>query len=139
MFYKQFLQNALLHLFQPKSLENFFYQLRDDADGAASFLERLQFAQLRQQHELLRRALASGPTLSSGEADALLAAGMASRSSAQARQHAQRQQWQDDDALTLTGAGDDAGGGGGGEDGAGRGNEQVAREAVRAAMQGRRR
>ena len=58
---------------------------------------------------------------------------------AQARQHAQRQQWQDDDALTLTGAGDDAGGGGGGEDGAGRGNEQVAREAVRAAMQGRRR
>ena len=28
---------------------------------------------------------------------------------------------------------------GGGEDGAGRGNEQVAREAVRAAMQGRRR
>ena len=55
---------------------------------------------------------------------------------AQARQHAQRQQWQDDDALTLTGAGDDAGGG---EDGAGRGNEQVAREAVRAAMQGRRR
>ena len=67
---------------------------------AASFLERLQFAQLRQQHELLRRALASGPTLSSGEADALLAAGMASRSSARARQHAEHEE-HDDGAASL--------------------------------------